>query len=120
MRGLLIIAAGLVPACTSGLYETSVVESEQGACTKLEGRTFVSIDELECGVTQRCRWQLAFDVDAAATSQFMWFYSDVAEVGQVSCVGGKVTATTASRTLRATFDPATLQLSWAGVTYVAQ
>ena len=118
MRGLLIVA-GLIPACTSGLSETSVAESEQGACTRLEGRTFVSVDELECGVTQRCRWQLAFDVDSTATSQFMWFYSDVAEVGQVSCAGGVVTATTATRTLRATFDRQTLRLSWAGETYVA-
>jgi len=107
MRGLLLLITGFAPACTSGLYETQV--EEQGACTALEGRTFTSSDG----------GQLAFDVDSAATSQVTWFDSEIAEAGQVSCVGTKVTATIAGRTLRAVFDPQALRLQWAGVSYAA-
>jgi hypothetical protein len=117
LRGLLL--AGFVPACTSGMTETTVVE--QGACTALEGRTFVSQNELECGRSgARCRWQLTFDVDTARTSQFVWQFSDVGDVGQVTCNGSAIIATTSSRTLRATFDAATLRLHWAGETYISQ
>ena len=123
MRGpLILFASSMASACTSGMYETTAVE--QGACTALEGRTFSSVNELECGRTPegvaRCRWQLAFDIGNAASSQFSWTYSDVSDAGQVICSGNTVTAKTGSRTIRATFDPHTLRLQWAGETYVAQ
>ncbi len=119
MRGLLIVA-GLVPACTSGMLETTTVE--QGACTTLEGRTFVSERELPCGPDGAvlCRWQLSFDVDTTATSQLSWVHSNVGEVGRVSCTGTAITATMGSRSFRATLDPRSLRLSWAGESYVAQ
>lgn len=116
------LLTGLVPACTSSMQETAQVE--QGACIALEGRTFASVDELACGPAPesagRCRWQLTFDVESARASQFTWLHSDLGEAGQVRCDGGVLTATIGTRTLQATFDPATLRLRWAGTVYVAQ
>ncbi len=123
MRVALLVATGLVPAaCTSAMNETGTIE--QGACTALEGRTFASINELECGLTPdgvgRCKWQVAFEVDSAESSQFTWLYSDIGEFGHVRCVSGAVEASTSNRSIPATFDPATLRLTWAGEIYVAQ
>ena len=106
-RGLLLLT-GLVAACTSSMQETGMVE--QGACMALEGRTFTS-----------AVGSLTFDVESARASQFTWLHSDLGETGQVRCDGGTLTVTTTNkRTLQATFDPATLRLSWAGAVYVAQ
>ena len=124
MRWLGISAGLAVAACTSNLHEPPLAETAQGACVALEGRTFTSLEELECGRTPEgiatCRWQLTFDIGTAAVSQFAWTYSDVSEAGQVTCVDNTITATASGRTIRGTFDPASLRLDWAGETYVAQ
>ncbi len=108
-------------ACTSGSYYESTVVEEQGACVALEGRTFQSTSELECGRTPdgvaRCRWQLVFDVSHATASEFSWHYSDVSEAGQVTCRGSSITAISAGRTIQGTFDPVTQTLVWAGESY---
>jgi hypothetical protein len=99
------------------MQETALVE--QGACVALEGRTFASVDELDCGLTPdgagRCRWQVSFEVESARASQFTWLHVDVGETGQVTCDGGALAATINNRRLRGTFDPKTLRLTWAGV-----
>jgi len=113
---LLLALAG----CTTGLDESSV---EQGACVAIEGHTFSSVDELECGRTPdgpaHCRWQVTIDIGDAASSEFTWFYSDVAETGSLTCVGDGITAATPSRMIPVTFDRANQRLEWAGETYVA-
>ncbi len=122
----LLVGLVAIPACTSNMQETALVE--QGACVALEGRTFTSVDELECLTPDRggsedagrCRWQVSFEVESARESQFTWLHSDVGETGQVTCKGGALTATINNRRVRGTFDSKTLRLTWAGVSYVAQ
>lgn len=118
MRGRALLLWLLAPACTTSMYE-EVAQDVDGACIALEGHTFTSTDELTCE-TERCHWQLSFDIDTARTSQVTWRYAGTSEVGKVSCRGSTLTVTTPTRTLRATFDPTTLHVQWAGQTYVAQ
>lgn len=117
---LVLLALG---ACT-GMQDPSTVEQADGACFELEGRTFASVDELECGLTPdgvaRCHWSVTFTARDTQSTDFLWSYSDVGEAGSVSCLGDVLTATTGARTVHATYDPAAQTLSWAGQTYVAQ
>jgi len=119
MRPLTLLA---LSACTSGTYYESTVV-EQGACIALEGRSFQSLDELECGRTPdgvaRCRWQVSFDIGLPTASEFSWHYSDVSEAGQVTCHGSSITAVSVGRTIQGSFDPATQTLVWAGQRYNA-
>jgi hypothetical protein len=109
----------LLACCTSGMYESTAVE--QTACVGLEGKTFTSVNELECGRGPNgpvpCHWQVAFAIGDTATSDITWSYSDVAETGKATCRDRTVTATLGNRTLTATMDLPT-QLSWAGEIYV--
>lgn len=122
MRGRLFLLL-LANACTSGPYtESSVGDVEQGACVALEGRTFQSIEELECGRTPEgvalCRWQVAFEISTATNSEFAWTYSDVGEAGRAVCNGNSITATSGGgRAITGSFDRATQRLVWAGVAY---
>ena len=120
MRRLAVLIT--LGACTGGMQDPSTVEQQNGACIALEGRTFQSVDKLECGRTPdgtaSCNWTLSFATRDAATSEFAWTYSDVSEGGRVSCRGQSLTATT-SRTISGTYDPQTQTLIWAGDTYIA-
>jgi len=111
----------LVSGCTTGLDESTV---EQGACVMLEGRTFSSMNELECGLTPSgpatCHWQVTIDIGDTGSSEFTWYYSDVGESGMLTCVDNVITATTASQVIPVGFDPVSQQLEWAGETYVAR
>ena len=115
------IAVLPLAACT-GMYDPSTVEQQNGACIALEGRTFVSMNELDCGRTSdglaRCHWGLTFATKDAAASDFAWSYSDVSEQGHVECRGQSIKAT-ASRTVTGTFDPGSQILMWGGEAYVA-
>lgn len=119
---MLSLGLAVPAACTSGGYVESTAV-EQGACIALEGRSFQSASELECGRTPtgiaRCHWQLSFDIGEPTTSEFSWHYSDVSEGGQVSCRGSSVTATGAGRTIQGTFDLVNQTLVWAGELYTA-
>lgn len=118
MRGALYLLA--VSACTSGPYTESTV-IEQGACVALEGRSFSSVNELECGRTPDgvalCQWQLAFDIGTQTASEWSWSYSDVSESGRATCTDTSITAVAGDRTLTGMFDPVTQQLIWAGEAY---
>jgi hypothetical protein len=117
---LALLALG---ACTGGMHDPSTVEQQNGACIALEGRTFASLQELECGRTPdgvaQCHWQLVFATRDTTASEFAWSYSDVSEGGRVECLGQRITAFSASRILSGTFDSSTQMLNWAGETYVA-
>ena len=110
-------------ACTGGMHDPSTVEQQNGACFALEGRTFTSVNQLECGRTPdgvgRCNWTIHFATRDTDASDFAWSYSDVSEHGRAECRGESIVATASNRTVNGTFDPATQTLSWNGETYVA-
>ncbi len=105
------------------MQDPTTVEQQNGACIALEGRTFTSVDELECGRspdgTGRCHWLITFAIRDNRASDFAWSYSDVAESGKVEC-HGETLAGIASRSYTGAFDPATQTLTWAGAQYLAQ
>jgi hypothetical protein len=101
------------------MQDPATVEQQNGACIALEGRTFASLNELECGLTPdgvgRCHWQISFATRDKTASDFAWSHSDVGESGRVECHGETVAATTYA----GAFDPATQLLTWAGEAYAA-
>jgi len=115
---LVLIALG---ACTGGMSDPSTVEQQDGACIALEGRTFSSVNQLECGRTpdgtSRCHWQITFATRDTTASDFAWAYSDVSEHGRVECRGEQVVTKLGSRTVTGRFDQTTQILTWAGETY---
>jgi len=102
------------------MHDPSTVEQQNGACIDLEGRTFASLNELECGLSpdgvSRCHWQLSFAVRDTTASDFAWSYSDVAESGRVECHGQTLSAT-ASLHHSGSYDPVTQILTWDGELY---
>lgn len=105
------------------MQDPATVEEQRGACIALEGRTFHSVNDLECGRgpegTARCHWTLTFAIRDTDASDFAWSFSDVQEAGRAECRGQSIVASGASRTLSGTFDSATQMLTWAGEVYIA-
>ncbi|MDQ3365186.1 MAG: hypothetical protein M3680_07145 [Myxococcota bacterium] len=116
-----VVAGGLAGGCTGGMVDPSTVEQQEGACVALEGRRFETVSELECGRTPAgvalCKWSLDFAMRDDAASTFQWSYSDVAEAGHIECYGATITSLAGSRSVTATFDPASQKLFWEGQTY---
>jgi hypothetical protein len=60
-------------------------------CEALELRTFLSVDELECGLgpggVELCNWRVEL-----RGGRYEWGHSDVAESGTYTCTGSVVTA----------------------------
>ncbi|HEU0031751.1 MAG TPA: hypothetical protein VFQ53_14035 [Kofleriaceae bacterium] len=120
MRLPAVIACIAASACTGGMLDSSSVEQQNGACIALEGTTFASVSELECGLTpdgvSKCHWQIAFASRDPSASEFTWFYSDVGEAGKVECHGTSLVATS-SRTLSGSFDADSQRLVFDGQLY---
>ena len=118
---LVLLALISGAACTGGMNDPSTVEQQNGACVELEGRTFSSVNQLECGRTPdgvaRCNWQISFATRDTTASDFSWERSDASEFGSVECRGETVTTKVGSRIVTGRFDPATQVLTWAGEIY---
>jgi hypothetical protein len=116
------VVVGALLGCTNGMHDPSTIEQQNGACFELEGRTFTSVNELECGLTpdgvSRCHWIVSFATRDTATSDVSWSYSDIHETGRAECRGQAVVATTGGRTVHGTYDPDSGTLIWAGEHYV--
>lgn len=89
-------------------------ESFDVACQSIIGRTFRSVEELECGISPDgpalCNWRLAFGFD----DSFEWMHSDVGEGGGYSCADGNIST---DGSASGTYDPGTQILTWDGVDY---
>ena len=64
-------------------------QTDLSSCAELEGRTYRSVQEAECGLTPDgialCRWTTRFD-----DGEFEWAYSDVIEIGPYRCEDGQI------------------------------
>lgn len=104
--------------------DAAAVDGQDGACAALEGRSFSSVDELECGLTPdgvaRCHWTLAISALDAQRSNFMWRYSDVGESGAIRCTGRHLSTDGFGATHTGDYDPATRQLVWEQIPYTLQ
>jgi hypothetical protein len=87
-------------------------------CPRVVGTTFVSVEELECGLGPDgpvpCHWQITFEEDG----DLVWTYSDVGESGTYACQGGNLLVDGVDvMDGDIAFDPATGILTWDGVEY---
>ena len=110
------VALLVVAACTTSVPG---VAEQSGRCTALEGRSFASLVEMECGLGPNgpvpCTWHLTFDAHDATTSLLYWQHSDTGVEAPVACMGPKVDVTPPA--YNGTYDEATLTLTWAGADY---
>ncbi len=105
---LALLLAGALAGCSGDV------------CSDIDGRSFLSKDELECGLTPTgvggCHWKLRFE-----GGKFHWDYSDISESGDYTCEDGALTgkSPTFDRTYEGRYDDASGELTWDGVLYVA-
>lgn len=114
------IAIVLLAACTTGSTDTTPAPT--GRCADLEGTTFASLIQGECGLGPDgpgyCTWHLTFTANDATSTAYDWQHSDYGQSGLITCDGATVTeVTTGSDQPRGTYDATTQQLVWDGVTY---
>jgi len=87
-------------------------------CEQIVGTTFLSLEELECGLTpdgpELCHWQITFEEDG----NYLWMHSDVGEGGTYVCQGGNFFVVGGSD-VDFDVDPVTGILTWDGVEYEA-
>jgi hypothetical protein len=119
LRGVLF-AGVLLAACTTTPGPSPSSGSQR--CADLEGKTLGSLTPGECGLgpngPEQCTWHLTFTASDATTTHYSWQHSDYGQEGEVTCAGSDVTeVTTGSDELRGTYDSASGQLVWDGVTY---
>lgn len=80
-----------VVACA--LFVTACGGSEEGpiadACAEIEGQTYLSVEQFECGQDpgnpELCNWSLTF-----ADGNFDWRFSDILSNGTYTCDGPMV------------------------------
>lgn len=89
-------------------------QTPTGRCAPLEGKTFASLTQGECGLgpngVSYCTWHLTFTANDASSTHWEWQHSDYGESGDISCDGTSVGA-------RGTYDASTQHLVWDSVTY---
>ncbi|MGE5186410.1 MAG: hypothetical protein ACM31C_30350 [Acidobacteriota bacterium] len=116
MRRLIVLA---VASCSVGGPAPTTTTEQPVGCPQLEGKTFQSVNQLECGLgptgVQSCPWHLYFDANA----NYEWQHSDVGGSGMVACSGDAITVMPDFGTLAASYDAATGQLTWDGQIYLA-
>jgi hypothetical protein len=110
----------LVCACTTGTSAPPPAASAR--CAALEGTTFASLTEGECGLgpsgPTACTWHITFTANGDISTSYSWQHSDVEESGEIQCDGSDITdVTTGSDRPRGTYDASTMHLVWDGVTY---
>lgn len=110
----------LVAACT--IAAEPLPPGSAGRCADLEGNTFASLTQGECGLGSDgpalCTWHLTFSAADASTTHYDWQHSDYGQSGEIQCDGATVTeVTSGSAEARGTYDAQTQQLVWEGVTY---
>lgn len=111
----------LLAGCTAELpHEDPATVARRGACTALEGRSFSSVEQAECGITPDgvalCNWQISFLPNDADSTRFEWGHSDVGESGIVTCDADSVRSD--EPTLYEGHFTPQLDLLWDDVAYV--
>ena len=113
MRLLGVIVVG---GCVAGAPTSTTPDRR---CTSLEGTTFASLTEGECGLGPTgptlCTWHVTFSAHDATTTAYSWQHSDYGQEGAVQCNGATVTEV--GGMLQGSYDPAAQRLVWDGVTY---
>lgn len=119
-----LLAGCATDAAPADPTDAAAVDGQNGACTALEGQSFSSVEELECGQgpggISRCHWRIELSALDAKRSTFTWRYSDVGESGAVRCTGRRLATDGFGLTHTGAYDPATRQLVWEDVPYTLE
>lgn len=104
-------------AC-GGEIDLCMPESFDAYCGSIIGRTFYSLEQLECGLTPEgpvlCNWSIAFDTNG----DYLWMHSDVGEGSSYTCEDGVLNAQVVDG-IEYSFDVESGILTWDGVEYQA-
>jgi hypothetical protein len=89
------------------------------ACAIIANKTYVSVNQMECGLGPNgvayCNWNVAFSADGT----FDWRHSDVVESGSYTCNGAAITGTRGSAApVAGMLDANVDRLTWDGAAYV--
>ncbi len=118
---LALLLAGCAADSSDSPDDPSVIDGQNGACTGLEGRSFQSVEQHECGLTPdgvaMCHWQITFSAQDPQRTMFMWSHSDVGESGSVRCTGRQISTDGIGRVHTGAYDPGTQTLTWDGLPY---
>lgn len=108
----------LLVACTT--QTDPVGPGARRRCADLEGKTFASVTQGECGLGPNgptsCTWHLTFTAKDDFTTAYTWQHSDVEESGDASCSAAGIDDLT-QMVPRGTYDAASQHLVWDMVTY---
>jgi len=89
------------------------------ACSELDGSTFASLSEGECGLgpggVSLCTWHISFD-----SGDFTWQHSDYGVSGSYDCDGGTIVGHGYQQTYEGEYDASNDLLTWEGVEYARQ
>lgn len=117
-------SGGATSSSATGGSTSSGGDPALGACPELEGKTFASVPELECGRgpdgVALCHWHLTFTAGTAMETEWNWLHSDYGEIGTVQCAGAKLTAKSGQLSApmyTGTYDAAQKKLTWDNVEY---
>ena len=105
---------------STGAGGSGGASAQADACDVIDGRTYWSVDELECGLgpngVVNCKWSIGF-----LAGVFEWSYSDVGEAGRYFCEGDVIMGVASGqRSLEGSLDRATGELIWEGEVYALQ
>ena len=121
----------LVAGCTAQVHQNldpdlAAVLVQNGACSALEGASFASVAQGECGLgpdgVSQCTWHITFDSRDGTASEYSWRHSDVEEAARVECHGRTLTGYTFDGQARYSgdYDPLQRTLTWEAMVYVPQ
>lgn len=106
----IVFFCALLSAC--GSDDTEVID----ACVEVEGNTYYSVDQYECGPgengVEMCNWQISF-----SRGTYNWSYSDIGDIGGYTCEGPNITSTGSSIEFVGHIDGETGMLTWNSIEY---
>jgi len=92
--------------------EVDTCEGED-ACAALRGNTFVSVELLNCGITEQCHWKVSFDTSGG----YDWVHTDYGEQGTYSCTCAAVHGQGNMGTREGEYDAQSGVLTWEDLNY---
>lgn len=109
---LAVVTCALISAACGGSDTGPMVD----ACAEVEGQTYASVEQYECGLgpdgTEQCNWTLYFSQGA-----YEWSFSDIVAVGDYTCDGPVILGTSGGTDFDGYLDGETGILTWNQIEY---
>ena len=109
---LFLAIGGTFFAACGGTDDANVFD----ACQEIEGRTYLSVEQYECGLgpdgPELCTWSISF-----ANGEYDWAYSDIGATGSYTCDGAVITGMSSATQFDGFLDQETGILTWNSIDY---